>query len=534
MIRPAILAALLTIPVLAGCKQAHTDDESEEDSAPAIVFTQERSTSEDVIYLRSEEELRGEVMLASLRVSTPYGELSIPVDRCARVAFLESDEDTNVGDQAIIAVNGDRVTGISTEPTIRFRDSASGEETEIEKNDVWFIAFQEGSDERDVIDTDSATDRFIMINGDLLKGHAAEDGLVIETDSDDVAVPFAEIETVRMTSARGEDADVTEKITAVVTRRNGDVVRGSLATEEMTLHLDLGMTIEGIARDRFARIHPGGSEAVTNSVGMEMVLIPSGTFTMGSPADEKLRDEDETQRRVTLTRDFYMGATEVTQAEWVAVMGENASEFPGGLRPVENVSWEEAIAFCNGLSTMEGLPVAYEVKDVEGEKKISLLDAGGQPTTDMTQVEGYRLPTGAEWEYACRAGTTTTFNTGDTINTDQANYDGDKTYGGGSKGVDLKQTVRVGSYPPNAWGLYDMHGNVWEWCHDLYGTYSSEPVTDPTGAAPGDSRVPRTARVLRGGGWSGGPEFCRSAYRAWSSPATREGFLGFRVVRSAD
>ena len=126
------------------------------------------------------------------------------------------------------------------------------------------------------------------------------------------------------------------------------------------------------------------------------------------------------------------------------------------------------------------------------------------------------------------------FNTGNTISTDQANYDGDGTYGGGSKGVDLKQTVPVGSYQPNAWGLYDMHGNVWELCHDLHGTYSAQAVTDPTGATPGTSRLPRTSHVLRGGGWSGGPEFCRSAYRAWCSPTSSDRYLGFRVVRDVN
>jgi len=149
-------------------------------------------------------------------------------------------------------------------------------------------------------------------------------------------------------------------------------------------------------------------------------------------------------------------------------------------------------------------------------------------------VKGYRLPTEAEWEYACRAGTTTTFNTGDTIRADQANYDGGGTHGGWAKAMSFNQTVPVGRYPPNAWGLYDMHGNVWEWCHDLYGTDSSDAATDPTGATPGTSRIPRRARVLRGGGWSGGPEFCRSAYRAWCSPTSRDRYLGFRVVRGAD
>ena len=147
-----------------------------------------------------------------------------------------------------------------------------------------------------------------------------------------------------------------------------------------------------------------------------------------------------------------------------------------------------------------------------------------------------RLPTEAEWERACRGreAKPTPFSFGDTITTDQANFDGRGAYGGGFEGDAFDTTTPVGSYQPNAWGLYDMHGNVWEWCHDLYGTYSTEAVTDPTGATPGTSRIPSSARVLRGGGWSGGPEFCRSAYRAWISPTSSDRYLGFRVVRGVD
>jgi len=551
MPRSAILAVLLAVTVLAGCKKTDADAEPEEESPPAVVFTQERSTSEDVIYLRNEKELRGQVMIASLSVSTPYGELSIAADRCARVAFFEDHEDKEAGVEVIITGNGNRITGTNTEPTIPFKDGSSGEETELEKKDIWFIAFREDSDELGFLDVEDPPDQFIMANGDLLTGHAAEDDLMIRTDSGQVSIPFAEITTVRLLSEDDENAIVTDEQTetdtdeqietvpkemiAVVTKRDNDVVRGSLATEEVTLNLDVGVIVDGIARDRFARIHTGDGEAVANSIGMEMVPVQAGEFTMGSPADEDLRDDDEPQRQVTLTRAFYMSATEVTQGEWVSIMGELPSEFKGGLLPVDNISWEDAIAFCNWLSTQEGLPVAYEVQEVRGVKnvkKVNFLDARGQPTTDVTQVKGYRLPTEAEWEYACRAGTSTVFNTGDTISTDQANFDGEDAYGGGSKGVELEKTVPVGSYQPNAWGLYDMHGNVWEWCNDLYGTYSAEAVTDPTGAKPGASRLPRSARVLRGGGWSGGPEFCRSAYRAWSSPTSSDRYLGFRVVRN--
>ncbi|UCD76054.1 MAG: formylglycine-generating enzyme family protein [Phycisphaerales bacterium] len=557
MTRSAILACFLTIAILPGCRKTDADAEPEEESPPEIAFTQERLASEDVIYLRNKEELRGRVIESSLSVSTPYGELSIAADRCARVAFFEDEKNKNTWIEVIITLNGNRITGTNTEPTIRFRDSSSGEETEVQKEGIWFIAFREDSDELSFIDVETPADQFIMANGDLLTGRAAEAELLIQTDSGEVPITFVEIASIRLPREPEGKADedeetesdtdestetVPENMTAFVRKRNKDVVSGTLVTEKLTLNLDVGVTIEGIARDQFARIYTGVGEAVTNSIGMELVPIPAGEFTMGSPADEERRDDDETQRRVSLTSAFHMSATEVTQGEWFSVMGEVPSEFPeeftgeftGGLLPVENVSWEEAIAFCNGLSTAEGLPVAYEVKEVDDVITVSFLDAQGQTTTDITQVRGYRLPTEAEWEYACRAGTTTVFNTGDTISTDQANYDGEETYGGGPRGLKLKQTVPVGCYQPNGWGLYDMHGNVWELCFDLYGDYSAEAVTDPTGATPGASRIPRSARVLRGGGWSGGPEFCRSAYRAWISPTSGDRYLGFRVVRNED
>src|SRR5262249_11255020 len=157
----------------------------------------------------------------------------------------------------------------------------------------------------------------------------------------------------------------------------------------------------------------------------------------------------------------FLGACPVTQAQWQAVMGYNLSRFKGENRPVDGVSWEDCQEFCMKLSKLEG--------------------------------KVYRLPTEAEWEFACRAGTTTPFATGPTISTDHANFDGTYIYEGGKKGVYRKATTPVGSFPPNAWGLCDMHGNVWEWCSDLYGPYPDGDITDPIGPATGEDRV------LRGG-----------------------------------
>jgi len=242
---------------------------------------------------------------------------------------------------------------------------------------------------------------------------------------------------------------------------------------------------------------PGGLAAASfiNSIGMKFVYIKRGTFTMGSPASELKREDDETQHRVRISKGFYLGAYEVTQAQYKAVMGANPAHFKkGGNYPVEMINWNDAVTFCKKLSAKEG--------------------------------KTYRLPTEAEWEYACRAGTTTPFAFGQTISTDRANYDGNYIYGSGRKGVLRKATMPVGSFRPNAWGLHDMHGNVWEWCGDWYGKdyYGQASATDPRGPSSGPSRV------LRGGSWLNYPVRCRSADRNSSSPDTRSTYLGFRVV----
>ena len=216
---------------------------------------------------------------------------------------------------------------------------------------------------------------------------------------------------------------------------------------------------------------------------------------MGSPSEEPDRDSDETQHKVTISRPFLMQATEVTQGQWKAVMGDNPSNFKdcGDDCPVENVSWDDIQEFIKKLNKM----------------------------TDRE----YRLPTEAEWEYACRAGTASPFNTGKCLSSDQANYDGNYPLTGCPKGKYREKTMAVGSFQPNAWGLYDMHGNVWEWCQDGYGEYSSGHVTDSLG--PSGSAY----RVLRGGSWDVDARYCRSAAGIRDRPGSRCRFIGFRLAR---
>ncbi|MCL2805460.1 MAG: SUMF1/EgtB/PvdO family nonheme iron enzyme [Treponema sp.] len=234
-----------------------------------------------------------------------------------------------------------------------------------------------------------------------------------------------------------------------------------------------------------------------------MVRINGGTFTMGSPENEPGRRSNEQQWQVTVSS-FYMRKNLVTQKEYQDVMGTNTSFFKGDNLPVDSLTWYEAVEYCNKLSQREGLTPAYTIN--------------GTNVTWNVNANGYRLPTEAEWEYACRAGTTTAYNTGAVINDSTGWYDVN------SDG----RTHPVGFKRANAWGLFDMHGNVYEWCWDWYESqYQSGPLTNPTGASFG------THRVLRGGSWFNEAIFARSANRNWHEPTDRYRHIGIRPVRSA-
>ncbi len=253
------------------------------------------------------------------------------------------------------------------------------------------------------------------------------------------------------------------------------------------------------------------------------VLITGGTFDMGSPDTEPWRGQDEAPHTVTVS-DFYMDAFELTQEEYQSVTGENPSNFVGENLPVENISWLDAVSYCNARSQQEGLTPAYEVE--------------GETVTWNRAANGYRLPTEAEWEYACRAGTVTPFNTETSISAEKSNYWGsypylieDNYFSQGNletkPGIYRESTVEVDSFAPNAWGLYNMHGNVGEWVWDFYGAYDTSAQTDPTGPASG------TRRVYRGGGWNDFAKNLRSAYRAAAPAASASFNIGIRLVRSA-
>ena len=253
----------------------------------------------------------------------------------------------------------------------------------------------------------------------------------------------------------------------------------------------------------------------TQGSSNDFVLIKGGTFTMGSPATEPESGTDEAQHRVTVS-DFYIAKSSVTQREYTQLMGSNPSEFNGDNLPVENVTWFDAVRFCNARSAREGLTPAYTIN--------------GETVTWNRGANGYRLPTEAEWEYACRAGTTTPFNIGDNITDREANCYNNYGYNNNSSGRVTGgyrgRTTPVNSYPANNWGLFDMHGNVADWCWDWYGEYGTAAQTNPTGPATG------TLRVNRGGGWNDFPKHIRSAYRAATPPDNGSFNLGFRLARN--
>jgi len=294
---------------------------------------------------------------------------------------------------------------------------------------------------------------------------------------------------------------------------------------------------------------------VTESSPSDFELISADTFTMGSPTDEPERYDNETLHLVTLTNDFYMSETEITNqqyadlAQWaydngyctatsaslrdaldgsteelldlddvdceILFSGSTLTVYAGKENhPVKEVSWYGAVSYCDWLSMNEGLTRAYDHSTWQCN--------GHEPYN----AEGYRLPTEAEWEYACRAGSQTPFNTGSCLDAEtEANYNGNDPYSGCSSGPNEDWTVIVGIYPPNSYSIYDMHGNLWEWCNCWYGSYSDDE-TDPVGPSTG------TYRILRGGSWYKAASECRSAYRFEITPAYTHSGIGFRVCRS--
>lgn len=361
----------------------------------AIVFEQSRSEKEDVIYFRNKDVLRGQVMNETIRLATQYGMLGVPLRRCAGISF----EGARTNTEAVVTVNFNRITGIITDRIIKFRIGSSGTEIPIRKEKIRYVLLKRTPDEIDFLKEHEKADLFIMTNGDVLSGEAVERKVEMLTDYGKIPVSFSEMKNVQMSGG--------DNVTAVITKTNGDTMRGTLDTEVISLKLEIGLELPAIYKDKFAKIFVDqarkeapvqfgvqqpvvgesdgilpvmpvspGERTLTLDLGkrvtMKLVLIPAGKFVMGSPNDEAGRNDDEgPQREVTISKPFYMGIYEVTQDQYEAVMGSNPSNFKDATKPVEAVSWEKAMEFCKKLSQKTGKTIT--------------------------------LPTEAQWEYACRA-----------------------------------------------------------------------------------------------------------------------------------
>lgn len=313
-----------------------------------------------------------------------------------------------------------------------------------------------------------------------------------------------------------EDPITQEQLDIILRRYNGENPEW---TGDPALNVPATRAQAAVAFYENLSKSPGGERPDTPAIDDDLVLIQGGTFQMGSPTDEPERSSDEVQHSVTVGS-FYMSKTEVSQKDYQAVMGANPSDTKGDDLPVTNITWYDAIEYCNKLSEAAGLTPCYTVS--------------GTTVTWNKAANGYRLPTEAEWEYAARANTTTPFNFGDYVHNSDANcynaygYNNDAS-GNWVNGSDayLRHTVAVTQYPTNAYGLYNMHGNAAEWVWDWYGEYDTQAATDPTGPEGGN------AKIIRGGGWNDHPKHIRSAYRGAQPADVGLYSITVRPVRNA-
>jgi formylglycine-generating enzyme required for sulfatase activity len=463
------------------------------------VLNVHRGTNNDCLRLAEGSEVRATVANPLFLLHTAYGSFPIDTRFIAAVVF---DADAQHLD-TILTVNRNRLTGfVNDEIQIQ---TASGTSTNLPKDQVRQVVFRL----RDTEDRDARTHQFVILdNGDLLSGEFKLPRLLLTSPGGARPVDAAEVETIRFEKGLpGVQVQLT----------NGDEAAGQCPEPAMQMRLDCGPEIT-LPRRRLKALYarPGfvpvevrqvfdtgraaqakASPEPGSAAPPGLVWIPPGRFLMGSPSDERGRGSDEDpQTEVTISRGFWMGQHEVTQGEYLAVMGSNPSQFQGDTnQPAEKVSWNEAREYCARLT--------------EGARRQGTLPAGYV----------YRLPTEAEWEYACRAGTTTRFSYGD-----DPSETGLSQYAWFIGNSDLSSHP-VGQLKPNPWGLYDMHGNVWEWCLDIWTTsYPGGSVTDYLGAGDG------WLRVARGGSWLYTADFSRSANRDNYGPDNRCSDIGFRVV----
>ncbi|MBI2924245.1 MAG: formylglycine-generating enzyme family protein [Verrucomicrobia bacterium] len=483
-------------------KEGETKASPSEPPQLAVVLNVERPSKADLLLLRSGEQLTGVLLNETFTLRTSYAELKLERRMLAGIDL----NDGARGIESIITINSNRFSGFIEDPFFAFQDP-TGSRTDVRREKVLKVIF--GAREAELHGIPQG--RWIRLkNGDGFSGQLLVDPLPLVTASGQVPIGLKEAASLKFTTGAPPQTKII--------LRSGDVQEGTLAIEDLPIQLDVGPKIQ-LYRDRIDTIgdrlvpdtttlaatqhvtHPDASSAVasassrTNFEGM--VWIPAGEFIMGSPTDEVGRDQDEgPQTRVMIAQGFWMGRCEVTQAEYQSVMGTNPSNLTGDpASPVEKVSWLEAVEYCTKLTQR------------------------ARATGRLPEGYAYRLPTEAEWEYACRAGTTTRYSYGDDKSYTQL---GDYAWFTGNSDSTKHP---VGTRRPNPWGLFDMHGNVWEWCLDRWqGFLPGSSLTNLPGPAEG------ALRVARGGSWLYDAKICRSANRDDYSPSNRCSDLGFRVV----
>jgi formylglycine-generating enzyme required for sulfatase activity len=485
--------------LVTGWVRGQADSGTAEDKPTTIpvVLNLKRPTDTDILKLHNGDQLTGTILNKNLSIRTAYAEISLD-SRIIAGVDLEGGAD-NI--EAIVTVNNNRFSGFIDDAAFTFK-LQGGPTIQIRREKVSKAIFRVREQEREGI---PERQFLVLKNGDFFSGKVNNDSLSVATTYAKIPVDLSQVDKISFTG----DKNVLTKITMT----NGDIVQGILETEDIDLSLDVGGEAN-IYEDRIDTLYckagyvpPAYLGAATladdtwaktlaldlgDGVGMKFVLIPAGELTMdspgGDPGQRARTPGRRQQRRVRLSRPFYMLATEVTQRQYSLIMDTNPSDFKDDDNPVEMVSWNEAMEFCRKLSAKTG-------------KQIS-------------------LPTEARWEYACRAGTSTRFSMGD----DEGPLGLYCWYAANSD----KQTHPVGQKKPNAWGLYDMHGNVWEWCTDWYGS-GYHPRGDGPSTDSKDSPN-ATYRVLRGGSWYNDPVDCQSASRVRYAPEDRDNSIGFRVV----
>ncbi len=475
---------------------------------PAIetVLDTERPKDVDILLLRNGDKLTGTVVNENFSIRTSYAHIVIESKYIAGIN-LEGGAN-NI--ESIITVNNNRFSGFIDDAFISFK-LTNGPQLEIRREKVLKIVFRQRPQET----TGMKWRQFMQLkNGDYFHGQILTKDITISTTYAKIPLDFATTESITLIG------DANPLTTVKMT--NGDTVQGILETEDIEIELDVGSVIE-VYQDRIDRIFfkegyvPDGIPSIVTSSSVakgNFILVEKGSFTMG---DTDGASDEKPTHKVTFTYNFYIGKYEVTFDEYDAFCSATGKSKPNdqgwgrGSRPVINVTWWDAIDYCNWLSEKEKLPKAY---DSNG----NLLDKDGRVTTDITKVLGYRLPTEAEWEFAARGGNKSRGYqyAGSSTVGDVAWYDSNS---GG-------KTQEVGKKAPNELGIYDMSGNVWEWCSDWYGNYSSSAQTNPYNSTAGSDRVDR------GGSWNNYAARTRVANRGSVSPTYTYNALGFRIART--